>query len=325
VRVLLTGAGGFLGRATVRALVEQGHSVRALLRPAAGSQPIPTSAGVEIRWGDLRSANLDDLLADVDAVVHLAAAFTGDVMEQFQKTVLPTEALLRAMARVGTRCLVLVSTLSVYDWSAPARELTEDSPLERRLERRDAYTVSKTWQERLCRRYAQTHGWRLCVVRPGFIWGNERASLDGVGVRAGSSLIVNGPLRRLPLVHVESCAECIALCVASEAAHGQTFNAIDSDDTRAWRYAGELIRRGQSDARRRIPLPYHLGLGVAIAVRALARALFGPDVQLPGILIPERYRARFRALRFPNQKAIALLGWKPRVHAESARRDPRRA
>ena len=91
------------------------------------------------------------------------------------------------MARVGTRRLVLVSTLSVYDWSGRGGELTEDSPLERHLERRDGYTITKTWQERLCRRYADAHGCDLTVLRPGFIWGSERAWVDGVGIRAGST------------------------------------------------------------------------------------------------------------------------------------------
>lgn len=320
MKVLLTGAGGFLGRALAPALLRQGHTVRALMRPGAGSAPPATTEGIEVWWGDLRTADLGAALAGVDAVVHLAAVFSGDVVEQFQGTVLPTEALLDAMVRVGTQRLVLVSSLSVYDWCGSGRALVEDSPLEPRLDRRDGYTATKTWQERLCRRYANAHGWRLTVLRPGFIWGRERPWVDGVGVRLGRTLVVNGPFRRLPLIHVESCAECVAASVACEAAYGQTLNLIDSDDVRAWRYAGDLIRSGATDARRRIALPYHLGLSIAVAASALGRLLLGPDLRLPGILVPERYRARFRCLRFPNQKATRLLEWKPRVYGESLRR-----
>ena len=95
---------------------------------------------------------------------------------------------------------------------------------------------------------------------------------------------------------------------------------------RAWRYAGELVRSGASErAPARSPLPYHLGLGVAVAARALARALLGPELRLPGILIPERYRARFRSLRFPNQKAVRAARLEAaRARASPLRRDLRR-
>jgi hypothetical protein len=94
----------------------------------------------------------------------------------------------------------------------------------------------------------------------------------------GSTLLVNGPFRRLPLTHVESCAECVALSVGCDAAKGETLNVIDSDDVRAWRYAGELVRNGVANVRRRIALPYALGLAVAMLASAVARLLLGPDL-----------------------------------------------
>ncbi len=319
MNVLLTGAGGFLGRAVGPALVRHGHTVRALMRRRSDSAVSPLAQGIDPWWGDLRTTDLDAALNGVDAVVHLAAVFGGDVMEQFLGTVVPTERLLEAMVRSGTTRLVLVSSFSVYDWRVPARALSEDSPLENHLERRDGYTVVKTWQERVCRRFAAAHGWRLSVVRPGFIWDEERPWIDGVGLRLGRTVLVNGPFRRLPLTHVDSCADCVALTVACEAANGETFNVVDSDDVRAWSHAGLLIRDGVANVRRRIALPYFLGLWAAFLASALARVLFGPENRLPGILIPARYRARFRSLRFPNQKALRVLDWKPGVHGALVR------
>ena len=101
MKVLLTGAGGFLGRAVGSALRRHGHSVRALVRTAELDSSTAAPDGMEIWSGDLRTTDLDAALAGVDAVVHLAAVFRGDVMEQFLGTVVPTEALLEAMVRRG--------------------------------------------------------------------------------------------------------------------------------------------------------------------------------------------------------------------------------
>jgi nucleoside-diphosphate-sugar epimerase len=111
MKVLLTGAGGFLGVAVGAALRRHGHSVRALVRTTGSSTPTAAPDGMETWSGDLRTTDLDAALAGVDAVVHLAAVFRGDVMEQFLGTVVPTERLLEAMVRRGTHELVLVSTL----------------------------------------------------------------------------------------------------------------------------------------------------------------------------------------------------------------------
>ena len=187
----------------------------------------------------------------------------------------------------------------------------EDSPLEARPAARDGYANAKLWQERLCRRYAAAHGWRLTVLRPGFIWSGERPWIDGIGIRLGPLLVVNGPWRRLPLTHVENCAECIALSVDCGAAANETINIIDADDGRAWSLAGDLMRRGAAPVRWRVAIPYHAGLGLSMAASAVGRVLLGPRVRLPGVLAPARYRARFRSLKFPNGKARRLLGWQP--------------
>jgi hypothetical protein len=53
-----------------------------------------------------------------------------------------------------------------------------------------------------------------------------------------------------------------------------------------------------------------VGLGLAYLARAVSRILFPPaGGKLPGVLIPRRYRARFRPLGFPNERAKAALGW----------------
>ena len=82
MRVLVTGAAGFLGARTVEALVRRGHEVHALVRP---SSPVPDwPTGVHVWHGDLRVRGAAaEALEGVEAVVHLAAQMTGTDEAQY--------------------------------------------------------------------------------------------------------------------------------------------------------------------------------------------------------------------------------------------------
>jgi UDP-glucose 4-epimerase len=118
--------------------------------------------------------------------------------------------------------------------------------------------------------------------------------------------LVVGPFARLPLTHVRNCAGAFA--DAAERGIAGTFNIVDEERVSAWRYVGALKAAGTVSFR--IPVPYSLGLGIACLANAASRALFPPaGGKLPGLLIPRRYRARFRPLRFGSVRARADLGW----------------
>ena len=157
MKVLVTGAGGFLGRAVVAAAVREGHEVLAMVRPASAGRA--TAPGVTEVAGDLRQRGAwVDAVQEADAVVHCAAAF-GDIASQLAGTVLATENLLAALP-ARTKRFVHVSSLSVYDFDAPrlGGALDETTPLEAAPLRRDAYTQTKVMQERLVREHAGRTG-----------------------------------------------------------------------------------------------------------------------------------------------------------------------
>ncbi len=76
-----------------------------------------TSEICTIVQADLRSRRgLTEAVTGHDAVLHLAAAKSGDLYAQYAGTVVATENLLAAMTEAGVRRIVLVSSLSVYDY-----------------------------------------------------------------------------------------------------------------------------------------------------------------------------------------------------------------
>jgi UDP-glucose 4-epimerase len=310
LRALVTGANGFLGRHAVAALRDRGVAVRALVRPAARLEELGWPDSVEIVRADLRTAReLAAAFDGVDVLVHLAAAVSGGEDLQFAATVVGTERLLGAMAGTGCRRVVLASSFSVYDWSAIRRTLDERSPVEPvpDLYERDGYSIAKAWQERVTRRLAEQHGWDLTVLRPGFIWGRGHAYLAALGQKVGPVHLVVGPLSRMPLTHVENCADLFALAATDPRAAGQTFNVVDGPGERIWSFLGEYLR-GSGEKGVRIPIPYRLAYTL---VRLAYATVFRRNPRLPHVLVPCRFESRFKPLRFDNRRAREVLGWSP--------------
>jgi UDP-glucose 4-epimerase len=297
----------------VAELLRRGHTVRALIRPAARPDDLHWPEQVEVVRADLRVAR--DLIlafAGVDVLVHLAAAVSGSEEAQFTATVVGTERLLEAMALSQTRRLVLASSFSVYDWSAIRGTLTEQSPLESGtdLYERDGYAIAKVWQERVVRRTCAARGWELTVLRPGFIWGRGHAYLACLGQKLRRVHLVFGAWSRIPLTHVVNCADLFATAAEHPRAIGETINVVDSDEIRTWGYLGKYLRHSGSAAVR-LPVPYGVALACTSLARWSSRRIFHGKGKLPSLLIPCRFEARFKPLRFSNRKAREVLGWQP--------------
>ncbi|WP_406857092.1 NAD(P)-dependent oxidoreductase [Alsobacter sp. KACC 23698] len=327
MKLLITGATGFLGRHVVATALAQGHSVRILIRPSARLDKTPWAKAVAVHRADLRSPHdLQPAFQDVDAVIHLAASVAGNEDTQFASTVVGTENLLSAMALSTVRRIVLASSFSVYDWSAVGRDLDEESSVQAApgLYERDVYTIAKVWQERVARRFAEEHGFALLVLRPGFIWGPGGEAFAGLGVRIGSVQVVVGPASRLALTYVENCAQCFVLAAERvDIAHG-TFNVVDAQRISSWRYAAEYARWTNKRGFR-IPVPYGFARTIVGAVGLANRAFFGGKAKVPSLLATRRFQSRFKAVRVDGTRTHAGLGWAEPVDlAEGLRRTFRR-
>jgi 2-alkyl-3-oxoalkanoate reductase len=310
VRALVTGANGFLGRHVVRALLARGIAVRAMVRPAARLEGLGWPSSVEVFRADLRmSRDLTRAFQDVDVLLHLAAVVSGGEDAQFAGTVAGTERLLEAMAASTCQRLVLCSTFSVYNYSAVSGTLDEDSPLHETpdLYARDGYTISKWWQERVTRRYAEKYAWDCTVLRPGFIWGRDHGYLAALGQQFGRHHLVIGPLTRIPMTHVENCADVFALAAVDGRARGQTLNVVDGPGERIWTYLSDYMR-GSGNRGWRLPVPYWLAI---MMVRLGFVTVFRTATKVPGILVPRRFESRLKPLYFENRKLRATLEWSP--------------
>ncbi len=317
MRLLITGASGFLGRFVVAEAVRRGHDVRALVRPASVIDDLaalrhPAIEQVRI---DLRSpVGLDEALGGVDAVLHLAASKAGDIYTQYAGTVVATENLLAAMARSRVTKIIAISSFAVYDyirlrsWST----ITEDSPLARTFPARDEYSHTKLVQENLIRNAAAAHGWDFAILRPGAIIGPDNLWTARLGLSASPKRWLRiGWFSLVPVSYVENCAEAVLLAAEKSGPMALTLNVFDDRCPTQARYCGEVLRRTQPRPRSLV-IPWTAARVLARLAAITNRVAFGGRAKLPSILIPARLHARFKPLRYSNRRLHEALGWSQR-------------
>lgn len=313
MKVLVTGAGGFLGKAVAAAAARAGNSVVAMYRPAALPDAAALPAGVTPLVGDLRqSGPWCAALGDVEAVVHCAAAF-GDLSAQLAGTVLATENLLAALPK-GVRRIVHISSFSVYDFDAPGwhGKLDEQTPLETAPLRRDAYTQTKLTQEQMVRDYAAAEAVDLVVARPGAIYGPGKDWDCGRAMRVGPFDLIFAPFSAMRLIHVENCADAIVAALTVRLDAPLTVNLVDAEQPGHWPFHRLMRRAGVANGIS-VPVPYAIVLALGFSAKLASRLFFRGRAKLPEMLDPPRQRVRWRALRYPNDVATTTLGWQQKL------------
>jgi len=300
--ILVTGAGGFLGRATVAAARAAGHQVVAMTRvPADWDDP-----GVTGYVAHLGEDSLPEVLGEVDVVIHAAAILSGDDTVQLRDTVAPTRVMLQAMKSLAKPPrLVHVSSLSVLGYAglSPMALIDEATPLENAPAERDAYTRAKLQQEADV--LAASDRAAVHILRPGTIYGPDRVWNSHVGVGLGPVLIRIGGAGEMPLIHVTDCAAALVSAAEQPGSPGapQILHLVGDNLPDRPRFLAALRKHGWP--RVVLSLPW----------RALDHAgrVLSVVPGLPGLLRAPVLRARMMPLRYSNDRAKAALGWQPRI------------
>lgn len=311
---LVTGAGGFLGGALLRRLVEDGARVRAGVR----RMPDVPVGGVDYVVGDLGDPEyVDVLVAGTRTVFHVGAAMKGSTADFQRGTVVATQLVIDACLKHNVGRLVYVSSLSVLDHAGRhAGRVTESWPLEPHAELRGAYTQTKLKAEQMVLAATRERGLPACVIRPGVIFGPgvKPSSPAGSFAMFGRWIVVGNGSHPLPLVYVDDVVDALLLGASRPGMEGVLANLVDPCQTSQ----REFVRLAQTayPAIKAVYVPKWVLMGASIGVELLGRIL------KRGVPL-SRYRIRsIRPLaNFDQTNARELLGWVPRVGvAEGLRR-----
>ena len=328
LKVLLTGAGGFLGVHVVERLIAHGYTdIRCLLRDPSKTAPLARISQLnprvklELCYGNLRSkSDCVRAVKEVSLIFHLAAGLKGSAAELFADSVVSSRNLLEALemntaGSKGRTRVVLVSSFGVYGVVPLGRgaRIDEESPLEVHPELRDPYSHSKLWQERLFWDHCRRVGFELVVVRPGVIYGPGGGAFSNrVGLQIGPAFFHLGGSNLLPLTFVVNCAEAVVVAGTHPDAAGQAYNIHDDDLLTASQYLREY--RKQVKRIWSIRLPYLVTKALAWSLEEYHRRSQG---QLPAIITRYKAAATWGGNRFSNSK-LRALGWRQLVATNDA-------
>jgi predicted dehydrogenase/nucleoside-diphosphate-sugar epimerase len=294
--VVLTGGTGFLGKATVAKLLEDGFAIRVLARRQPPAWERLEGASYEI--ADLGAAVPDTLLSGAQAVIHCAAETAGSWNEHQRNSIDATAHMIRAAASAGVPRFIHVSSMAVLRSVRGAA--TEESPVETDGRGRGPYVWGKLESERVATDLARELGIRLRIVRPGAIIDDLEYEPPGrLGKRIGPIFVAVGSRRgRFGTVDRRFAADTLAWIVRHFDEAPAVLNLVDPEPPTR----GDLVarlRRDNPDVRVVwLPRPVLVPLSMAALLAQKLLRPRGKPIHLARVFADQRLDAsRIRSIR----------------------------
>jgi 2-alkyl-3-oxoalkanoate reductase len=316
MKILVTGASGFIGGRFARFALEQGLSVRVNGRRAEGVAHL-VKRGAEFVQGDLSDPELvRRLCADVEAVVHCAGAVGvwGRYQSFYQANVTVTENVVEACLKQKVRRLVHLSSPSIYFDGRAHFDIKEDQVPTRFS---DHYGATKYLAEQKVFG-AQEFGLEVLALRPRFVTGAGDTSIFPRLIemqRKGRLAIIGNGLNKVDFTSMQNLNDALfsALLVAGPAL-GKAYNISNGAPLPLWDVVNYVLRQMQLP-----PVTRHMPCGVAYAAAVLNESLCK---LLPGRPEPSLFRLGVAVMAkdfsLNIERAREYLDYQPQVSVWTA-------
>lgn len=304
MQVLVTGATGFIGRAVIQRLLEQGHRVVAATRRLEVA-----STDAKLRWERIAAVDAETewmpVLAGVDAVIHLVALTHltneqgADAEHAYQRVNVDGTRRLAEQARsAGVKRFVFVSSVKAQAerGEQPLRE--DDPPCPE-----DAYGQTKLAAEVALSDALASSGTRYTIIRPPLVYG---AGVKGNLRQLARATLSGWPLpfgrvdNRRSLMAVDNLADLLVQAAGHPAAADRVFLAADGTDLSTPELIRQIARAAGCEAHL-LPVPPAL---VAWTLRRAGRQSMASKL--------------LDSLRIDDSRVRQALDWAPPLSTDAA-------
>ena len=253
-KILVTGAGGFIGSHLVEALVEKGASVRAFIRynsrndvGALSLVPKEVVDHVEIEFGDLRDLPaVQEVIKGISYVFHLGALISIPYSylhpaEVVETNLVGTMNVLLAARNSGVERVIHTSTSEVYG-TALHVPIDENHP----LQAQSPYSASKIGADKLVESFFRSYNLPIVTLRPFNTYGPRQSARAVIPTIISQALTQNtirlGNLdSRRDLTYVTDTVEGFLKVAEASGVEGDTFNLGSGNEVRIGDLAREII------------------------------------------------------------------------------------
>lgn len=309
MKILVTGATGFVGYNIVEALLKQGYQVKALVRKTSNIKRLKQKK-VALFFGDiLERKTLLAATKDVDIIIHAAGVLGGfritlDKLRLIH--VQGTRKLLEAARDNGVRRFILISSIAA---AGAVEHITDEKAISRPG---TPYDKAKNEGEKLVKRFCRKERINYTIIRPGFVYGayemKKKAKLFQL-IQNKKFFIVGSGRNLISFVYTENLTQGILLSLNNSKAINNTY--IISD--RRPYEMNEFINTIASQLKVRKPL--HVPKLIAY-IMAIILELIALISKKEPLLSRERVKNLTSSFGFSIKKAQQELGYDPKIDLE---------
>lgn len=248
MKVLITGATGFVGGYIVDKCIEMGDEVRVLVRKTSNLDYLKKYPEIEYVYGDLTDmVAIREATKGIDTIFHSAARVTevGDRKQFYDDNYFATKHLVDEAKKQGVKRFIYISSPSIFFDFKEQNNINESYPYPQKYI--NLYSETKALAEQYVLA-SNDSSFVACALRPRGIWGprDKTGYIPKIlnGMRKEKFPDISGGKKVLATVcHVVNVAEACVLAARSDKAGGKAYFITDDEVIDAWGFLTQIAEK----------------------------------------------------------------------------------